>query len=467
MTDVTLPMALDAEASVLSACVFDTSGMTLDGVRALIDTPQHFYSRANKEIFQAICEVADAGQPIDIGPVAQRLQDKGRLQIVGGMDYLARLVECIPASANIEPYAEMVLEKSRLRQAIARMQELSAEARSDLGADGVQPFLEKAELTLGEIAHGRPAEHFTGFHPLMERVLESATQARTHKGELIGVPTGLDLDQHTKGLRDGDFRVVAGRPGMGKSAYVLCEALNMAALGYAAMLFSLEMPDLQLGFRALSIDARIDVNDIQAGKVDGDRWRRLLNSIDRLSKLPIWIDDTAGLTFPQLRARVTRLNKEIGAGKHSEVTQGRIGGVFVDYLQLMRSPLDGDRYATRENLVSAISRSFKEFALSSKLPITAVAQLNREVEKRAAKTPQLSDLRESGSIEQDADTIIFLHRPEYYLGDRCEDEDKGVCNVIVAKQRTGDTAIVRTAFKDVYTRFDRLAGSEYDDLYDP
>jgi len=457
------PTDLDAEASVLTGALADETGVTLDEVRAILAV-EDFYSKSNGFIFEAMCELADAHTPLDIVAVARRLKEKNQYH----HGYFEALMVGTPASLNVTAHAESVREKSRLRQVIARLKVLSVEAYGDLGAgDGVQRFLEQAEQQIAEIAHTQAPKYLSPFSTIMPDALASAQEAQARGNEIVGVPTGYDLDRVTSGLHDGDFRIVAGRPGSGKSAFILAEALRIASKGYAVPFFSLEMPELQIGFRAASTETRITVNELRNGKLGAEGWKNFTRAVKEQGALPIWVDDTPTLTFPQLRARVRRLQTEVASGKHPAVSQGRIGAIYVDYLQLMQSPLQGDRFANRENLVSAISRAMKTLAMDLKLPVTAVSQLNREVEKRSVKEPQLADLRESGSLEQDADTIIFLYRPEYYYGDKTEDDLKGKCKFIVAKQRNGKTASMWMRFTSECTRFDNLdENKDYDDLYD-
>jgi replicative DNA helicase len=416
-----------------------------------------FYSESNKYIYESLIELREAGQPIDLVSVSRRLRDKGKFNPA----YLEQIATATPASVNVRAHAQSVKDKSRLRQAIAQLTTLRALAYTDHGAAGVQEFLEKAEGELGAIAHSNAGGKLGALQDLMAEVTEAALAAKERGSEIIGVPTGFDLDKETSGLHAGDFRIIAARPGIGKSALLLDEAVRVARKGYAVAFFSLEMPRMQLGYRMVSSVGRLPSKGIRAGKLEPEQWQKFTDVVESLRKLPLWIDDTADLTLAQMRARVRRLQAEIAAGKHPNVTQNRIGVVYVDYLQLLQSPEAGNKYATREVIVSSISRGLKRLAKELDIPMTAAAQLNREVEKRSGRRPQLSDLRESGSLEMDADTVIFIYRDDYY---NSESEEPGIAELNIAKQRNGATGVTKMRFTAEYTRFDNWAqGQEYVD----
>lgn len=456
------PIDTDGEATVLSECIGDESGLTVAEVRAIL-VHSDFYARDNGRIFEAICEIVDAGLPLDMAAVARRLKEK--FDKGGGesgshiVHYLLNNVVYAP-SGSATAHARVVREKSRLRQAIHTFRDLSVQAQTDLGPDGTQQFLEEAETRISEIAHAASDKNLVSMGPVMRGALDHASQAA--KGEVPqGAPTGFDTDRVTGGLHEGSLRLVAARPGMGKSAFVLCELIQQAKKGFAGALFSLEMTMLEVGFRAASIESGIEARRLKEGKLTKEEWGEFTKAADRLGQLPIWIDDTSNLSVHQLRARVRRLQMEVRAGKYPSVTQGRLGGVVVDYLQLVTSPLSGDRFANRENQVSAISREFKRMAMELSIPLTAVAQLNRDLEKRGDKHPILSDLRESGSLEQDADTVLFIYRDDYYHPDG---PDKNLADVDIAKQRTGGTSRTKLKWTGECTRFSNLVGVEYDFL---
>jgi replicative DNA helicase len=444
------PVDLDAEASVLAESMSDDSGVVFDEMRELL-VVSDFYSESNKVIYESLCELREAGQPIDLVSVSRRLRDKGKFNPA----YFEQISMATPAALNVRAHANSVKDKSRLRQAIAQFTTLRALAYTDHGAAGVQEFLEKAEGELSAIAHSNAGGKLGPLQELMLDVTNAAHAAKERGGDIIGVPTGfIDLDKETSGLHAGEFRIIAARPGIGKTALLLDEAVRVARKGYAVAFFSLEMPRMQLGYRMVSSAGRLPSKGMRAGRLEPDEWKKFSDTVENLRKLPVWIDDTAELTLAQMRARVRRLQAEIMAGKHPNVTQNRIGAVYVDYLQLLLSPERGNKYATRENIVGSISRGLKILAKELDIPMTAAAQLNREVEKRSSKRPQLSDLRESGSMEQDADTVIFIYRDEYYFADS---PDKGVAELSIAKQRNGATGTTKLSFTAEFTRFDNLA----------
>lgn len=460
MTDLPLPADLDGEAVVLSACITDETRIVLDEARELL-VVKDFYSESNKQIFEALCELADASVPIDITSLSRRLKEKGHFH----PKYFETIL-LTPSTTNPRPHAESVREKSRLRQLISDFTTYRAQAYSDLGPGGVQGFLEQIESRVGDLAHALAPKNFQSINDVMKEVVDATNAAKARGGKIVGIPTGFDIDKMTGGLQDGELRIVAGRPGSGKSAYVLAEAIRLARQGYAVPFFSLEMPNLQIGFRAVASEARLVINEMRAGQLNAEQWQKFTDATEEIGKLPLWTEDTPGITLGEVRARVRRLQQEIEAGKHPHVTKKRIGAVYIDYLQLVVSPLAGERWANRENLVSAISRGLKVLSLELSLPVTAVSQLNRETERRGDKRPQLSDLRETGALEQDADTIHFIYRDEYYHPDNSE--VKGVAEIITAKQRNGATGKTFLKYTGEYTRFDNLArGEEYtEDMHD-
>jgi replicative DNA helicase len=474
------PHDLDAEAAVLSAILLESGA--LDKVLETLQ-PEHFYSEANRRIYEASIELSAKGAPIDIVSVAGNLRDRERLAQVGGSAYLAQLVDAVPSVAHVETYARMVKEKWRVRQLIATCQKVAAEGYGDIGE--VQAFVDNAEQAIYEIARTPETSSVQRIEPIIRNVFEQITELAQRGERITGVPTGFErLDAKTAGLHDGELTIVAARPGMGKTSFVLNVAVNVASPktiaeagpasglddmgvgesreepGMGVVVFSLEMPREQLASRMVCSEGRVDVGKMRQGFLQDRDWNNLTQAASFLYRLPIWIDDTPSLGVLELRAKVRRLQAEYDRAAPEGGIGRRIGLVIVDYLQLM----SGSQYvASREQEISEISRGLKRLSKELRVPVIALSQLNRAVETRGTKDkrPQLSDLRESGAIEQDADNIIFIYRDDYY---EAESDQRGIAELIVAKQRNGPTGKVKVRFESAYTRFDNLAQGEYDQL---
>jgi replicative DNA helicase len=473
------PHDLDTEAAVLSAVLLAPEAF--DQVYELLRA-EHFYSNANRLVYEAIVELNATGRPVDVVSVAAWLRDRERLAQMGGTPYLAQLVDATPAVAHVAAHARVVREKWRVRQLIATCQAFAAEGYGDCGDP--QEFIDRAEQSIFDIAR---VPESTAVQPVKDAI-KNAFELLTimsRKGEGVsGVPTGFDrLDRKMAGLHAGDLYIVAGRPGMGKTAFVLNVAVNVAMerrvttsepdaphgggeverAGYGVAFFSLEMPREQLASRLLACEAKVNAGSIRSGQLRAQDWNLLTDAAGRLSKLPLWLDDTPALTLLDLRAKVRRLQADIERSTGDGPPAERLGLVVVDYLQLMQGRRDA---GSREQEISELSRGLKQLAKELRVPVIALSQLNRSVETRTTKDkrPQLSDLRESGAIEQDADTILFVYRDEYYFP---ESPDKGIAEIIVAKQRNGPTGTVKTRFSPEFTRFDNLAEETYEfDEYD-
>ncbi len=463
------PHNLDAEAAVLSAILSD--GNALDSVLEFLSA-EHFYADANRRIFEAATELHSRGQPVDIQTVAAWLHDRERLAAVGGISYLAQIVDATPAVAHVAAHGRIIREKFRVRKLIETCQMVAAEGFGDYGE--AQQFIDRAEQSVYELA--RTPEHSTV--SLMYDVVRGAfdeLQAAFERGRLItGVPTGFaDLDEKTSGMHPGELIIIAARPGMGKTSYVMNIAVNVASTvpeqapgeevaadaRFGVMVFSLEMPKEQLAQRMMCSEGRVNLGDLRKGQVHGEKWSNLVESANHLSQLPIWIDDTPAISVLELRAKIRRQQHEFDRKDDKGNYIQKIGLVIIDYLQLMRGR---ENAASREQEISEISRGLKQLAKELRVPVIALSQLNRAVETRSTKDkrPQLSDLRESGAIEQDADVIQFIYRPEYYLTDKTSPEAtkmKGYAEIIVAKQRNGPTGRVPVTFIDDYTRFENRA----------
>ncbi|MGK4000115.1 replicative DNA helicase [Sorangium sp. So ce1024] len=473
------PHDLDAEAAVLSAILLhrDALDRVLEILRA-----DHFYSEANSRIYEAAQELAAAGTPIDIVSVASWLRDRERLAQVGGAAYLAQLADATPAVAHVAAHARVVYEKWRVRQLIATCQRVAAEGYGDVGV--VQEFIDGAEQAVYQLARTPQGTSTQPIAQVLKAAFEQITAAAERGDRITGISTGYEkLDAKTAGLHDGDLTIVAARPGMGKTSFVLNLAVNVASPravsspgpdemghgverhdpGFGAAVFSLEMPREQLATRMVCSEGRVDVGKLRQGFLQPDDWRRLTEAASFLSTLPIWIDDTPAITLLELRAKVRRIQAEYDRPPSNGSSGRRVGLVVIDYLQLMKGR---EGVSSREQEISEISRGLKQLAKELKVAVIALSQLNRAVETRTTKDkrPQLSDLRESGAIEQDADNIIFIYRDEYYNPETTN--QKGIAELIVAKQRNGPTGKVLTRFTSSCTRFDNLAPGDYPEMVD-
>jgi replicative DNA helicase len=467
------PSDLDAEAAVLSASLLDADAF--DRVQETL-APEHFYADANRRIYEGIVDLKGAGKPVDIVSVAAWLKDRNRLAQVGGTPYLAQLSDATPAVAHVEAHAKIIREKWRVRQLISTCQRYAAEGYA--GCEDVQLFIDSAEQAVFDIARVPESSTLVPIKDAIHGAFKILADAARRGGGITGIETGFtQLDRSCAGLHPGDLYIVAGRPGMGKTSFVLNLAVNVARPkqvplgneqegfleapveepGYGVLFCSLEMPREQLAARLLAAEARVGMSSIRSGKVAREDWSKLTDAASRLGRLPLWLDDTPALTLLDLRAKIRRLQAEIKRGDSPVAAKG-LGLIAIDYLQLMQGRRDA---GSREQEISELSRGLKQLSKEMSVPVLALSQLNRAVETRTTKDkrPQLSDLRESGAIEQDADTIMFIYRDEYYFRDS---PDKGIAEIIIAKQRNGPTGKVMTKFTSEYTRFDNLAPEEYD-----
>lgn len=439
------PHSEEAEQSVLGGLLLDESAW--DRVADLIGAGS-FYQHAHKVIFEAVGQLVDANRPPDLVTLAENLERQGRLEEVGGTAYLASLANNTPTAANIAHYAQVVRERALLRSLITAATEISEDAFNP-GARSVSDILDNAEQRIFSIAD-ESSQRREGFSPLRELMLEGMNRLDElyHQNDpLTGLPTGFaDLDDRTSGLQASDLIIIAGRPSMGKTSFVMNMAESVITQDQPApvALFSLEMPREQLTMRLLASRARIDAHKMRNGNLADDDWPRLTQAVGELAEAPLYIDDTPGLGPIEIRARCRRLKREHG-----------LGLVIVDYLQLMQTPGEAE---SRAVAISDISRSLKALARELDVPVIALSQLNRSLEQRSDKRPMMSDLRESGAIEQDADIIMFIYRDEVYQPDN--PEVQGLAELIVAKQRNGPTGTVRLTFLDEYTRFENYAGPE-------
>ena len=466
------PHDLDAEAAVLSAIMIDNSA--LDKVLEFLK-PEHFYSEAHSRIFEATMELHAVGKPVDIVQVGTWLKNRERIAQVGGMAYLTEVLNAAPAVANVAAYGGTIYEKWRVRQLIATCQRVSAEGYIDYGE--AQAFIDGAEQDIYQIARTSETSSVEKLLDVMKKSFKQLTDAMQRGDRITGTPTGFErYDKLTAGLHEGDLSIIAARPGMGKTSFVLNLAVNVASPkgreaagdpnqkwehpGVGVVVFSLEMPREQIANRMVCAEGKVDVGKVRQGFLAQADWNRLTQAASFLGGLPIWIDDSSALGILELRAKVRRLQAEYERPDGSGKAGGKIGLVIVDYLQLMKGR---DGVNSREQEISEISRGLKALAKELKVPVIALSQLNRAVETRSEKSkrPQLSDLRESGAIEQDADNICFIYRDEYYNKETTT--ERNVAELIIAKQRNGPTGTAKVRFDAQYTRFDNLAAGEYVD----
>ncbi len=464
------PHDLDAEAAVISAVMLDP--LALDKVNEFL-RPEFFYSEAHRRIFEACVELSSEGKPVDVVQVATWLRDRERLAQVGGMPYLTEVLNAAPAVANVVAYGKTIHEKSRVRQLILACQRVAAQGYAGYGE--AQSFIDSAEQAVYDIARTRESSSVFPLRDIMQETFRRMMKATERGARITGIPTGFDrYDRTTSGLHSGELTIVAARPGMGKTSFVLNVATNVASPqelesardpnerwqepGYGVIVFSLEMPREQIVNRMLCSEARVDVSKVRTGNMSPADWTRMTQAAAHLNNLNIWVDDSAALSILELRSKVRRLQSEFDrADPETGEKKQRIGLVIVDYLQLMKGR---DGVNSREQEISEISRGLKQLAKELSLPVIALSQLNRAVETRSEKSkrPQLSDLRESGAIEQDADNICFIYRDDYY---NKESQERAVAELIVAKQRNGPTDTVKVKFDAQYTRFEDLPDGQY------
>ncbi|MCN1822316.1 replicative DNA helicase [Escherichia coli] len=443
------PHSIEAEQSVLGGLMLDNERWDDVAERVVADD---FYTRPHRHIFTEMARLQESGSPIDLITLAESLERQGQLDSVGGFAYLAELSKNTPSAANISAYADIVRERAVVREMISVANEI-AEAGFDPQGRTSEDLLDLAESRVFKIAESR-ANKDEGPKNIAD-VLD-ATVARIgqlfqqpHDG-VTGVNTGYDdLNKKTAGLQPSDLIIVAARPSMGKTTFAMNLVENAAMLqDKPVLIFSLEMPSEQIMMRSLASLSRVDQTKIRTGQLDDEDWARISGTMGiLLEKRNIYIDDSSGLTPTEVRSRARRIARE----------HGGIGLIMIDYLQLMRVPALSDN---RTLEIAEISRSLKALAKELNVPVVALSQLNRSLEQRADKRPVNSDLRESGSIEQDADLIMFIYRDEVYHKDS---DLKGIAEIIIGKQRNGPIGTVRLTFNGQWSRFDNYAGPQYDD----
>ncbi len=437
------PQAIDLEEAVLGALMLEKDALTM-----VIDIlkPESFYKESNQHIFKAVVELFDRSEPVDILTVTNHLRINGNLEFAGGAYYITSLTARVTSAANIEYHARVVAEQAIKRDLISIATEIHKDAYED--TTDVFDLLNKTEQSLYQVSESNIRKNYADMRSLMGQALKELQSKKDHDNSLTGVPTGFtDLDRLTSGWQKNDLIILAARPGMGKTAFVV-SAMRNAAVDFKkpVAIFSLEMSSIQLVNRLLSAEAELDSEKIKKGNLEEYEWAQLHHKISKLTNAPIFIDDTPALSIRELRTKCRRLK-----------AKNDIQMIIIDYLQLMSGEGNSKgAMGNREQEIASISRALKNLAKELQVPVIALSQLSRSVETRGGdKRPQLSDLRESGAIEQDADMVIFLYRPEYYKIEQDEMGNplKGVGEVIIAKHRNGSLDTVQLKFIGKYTKF--------------
>ena len=446
------PHSIEAESSVLGGLLLDNEAW--DRVADLL-SPSDFYRYEHRLIFKAIKDLIDASKPADVITVFEALQSLGHADEVGGLSYLNSLAQYVPSAGNIRRYAEIVRERGILRKLVSASDEIATAAFNPQGKP-VDTILDEAEQKIFNIGEegSRMKEGFQDMGTLVLDLMDRVQEMSDNPNDITGVPTGFyDLDRMTSGLQAGDLIILAARPSMGKTSLAINIAEHVALYEELPVaVFSMEMGASQLAVRIVGSIGRIDQSHLRTGKLSDDEWPRLTEAIEKLRNISLHIDETPGLTVSQLRTNARRLARQCG---------GKLGLIVVDYLQLM-SVSSGMSDENRATAVGEISRGLKMLAKELGCPVIALSQLSRGVESRPDKRPMMSDLRESGAIEQDADVIMFIYRDDYYNKDS---KEPGVAEVIISKQRNGPTGTAKLAFLKPLTKFESLAsggaGSDY------
>jgi replicative DNA helicase len=433
----TLPHNLEAERSVLGAILIHNDA--INSAAQIIDS-KDFYRDAHRRIWDKMVALSEKNLPIDYVTLKEELARSGELDEVGGPAYVTALVDGVPRSTNVDQYARIVKEKAVLRSLIYSASRIVTSAYE--GEEDPETLLDSAERSIFEIAEGRIRQGFVPLRDLVQSSFNTIEKLQQHKGLVTGVPMGfVDLDEMTSGLQPSDMIIVAARPSMGKTSFVLNIAQHVGTTTDMTVgFFSLEMSKEQLFMRMLTSEARIDAHRFRSGYLGEKDYSKLSQAMGKLADARVYIDDTASIGVLEMRAKCRRLMAE--AGLHL---------IIVDYIQLMQGR---GRFESRQQEISAISRSMKGLAKELNVPIICLSQLSRAPESRSDHRPQLSDLRESGALEQDADLVMFIYREDQY---EKSEENQGVASIIVGKQRNGPTGEVQLAFLREYTRFENLA----------
>ncbi len=433
------PQNVEAEESILSAILVDNSSL-IDIIEIL--NADDFYKTAHKIIFSSIETLYAKNEPVDLVTLSNALREKGEIEKIGGATYLAQLVDTVPMAVNAHHYARIIHDKAILRRLIEQSNTISNRCFEDRGE--VESVLEFAQSAIFELSEGKNKRAFSPLGQIIETNIDALEKRQENKALVTGVPTGFaKFDSLTSGFQNSDLIILAARPAMGKTAFALNMAANAALdAGVPVAVFSLEMSKEQLSMRMLSAAARVDSSRIRSGFLNKEDWDKINAAAGQLYEAPIFIDDSPDITTTSIRTKSMRMKLDKG-----------LGLIIIDYLQLMR----GNTHTERRDLeISDISRSLKILAKELNLPVIALSQLNRKLEERSDKRPQLSDLRESGALEQDADLVAFIYRDEVYNRDE-NNPHQGTAEIILAKQRNGPTGKAHLAFLKSYTRFENLA----------
>jgi replicative DNA helicase len=436
------PQHIEAEESIISAILIDNNTL-LDVIEIL--APEDFYRTAHQKIYAAIIDLFDKTEPIDLVTLTNRLKEKGQLEEIGNPSYLVRLVDTVPLAVNALHYAKIVHDKASLRRLIEKANAIVKRCFKEQGnADEVIDFAEEA---IFEITENKSQQAFYPISKIILGNIETLEENQGNRSLVTGVPTGFNrLDSLTSGFQNSDLIILAARPSMGKTALALNIARHAAVdANIPVAIFSLEMSKEQLSLRMLCSEARIDSSRLRGGFFSMEDWHRLTDAAGILSESPIYIDDSASLTAMEIRAKARRLKMD-----------KNIGLIVIDYLQLMQGRASAER---RDLEISEISRSLKALAKELQLPVLALSQLNRMLEQRTDKRPRLSDLRESGALEQDADVVAFIYRDEVYNKEE-DNPSRGTAEILLSKQRNGPTGDVHLAFLNSFTRFENLASED-------
>ncbi len=438
-----LPHSIEAEQSVIGSMIMDREAIV---VASELITGEDFYNKQYGVLFETMVELNDSGSPVDLVTLQNRLKEKDVPPEVSSLEFVRELITAVPTSANIKYYANIVAEKSTLRKLIRLNEEIANTCYS--GKESLEYILDDTEKRVFQLVQKRTTDNFVPVRQIVMNAIDKIEIAAKNKGSVTGIPTGfIDLDYRTAGMQPSDLILVAARPSMGKTAFELNLAQYMAfKKNLTVALFSLEMSKEQLVNRMFSLESNVDAQKLRTGQLNDQEWERLIESAGTIGKSKLIIDDTPGISIAELRSKCRKYKLE-----HD------LSIIMIDYLQLMSG---SGRSESRQQEISDISRSLKALARELNVPVVALSQLSRAVEQRPDHRPMLSDLRESGAIEQDADVVMFLYRDDYYNHDS---PDKGVSEVIIAKQRNGPIGTVKLAWLPEYTKFANLERGKNED----
>ena len=438
-----MPHSMEAEQAVIGSMLMDRDAM--ESALEILQ-PDDFYGRQYGTLFQAIRELNTENKPVDLVTLQERLKENNVPEELAGMDFIREVLGSVPTSANVKYYAKIVKEKSLMRRLIRTTEEITAQCYQ--GTDNVEALMDSTEKKIFNLMQSRGGGDFTPIRQVVINALERIEAASKQNGSITGVSTGfIDLDYQTSGMQPSDLILVAARPSMGKTAFVLNMAQHMAFRdNITTAIFSLEMSKEQLVNRLFSLESKVDAQVLRNGRLEDSDWERLIESAEIIGNSNLIIDDTPSISIAELRSKCRKYKMEMN-----------LGVIIIDYLQLMSGSSGGKSSTSRQQEISDISRSLKAVARELNVPVIALSQLSRAVEQRDDKRPMLSDLRESGAIEQDADVVMFIYRDDYYNPDT---EDKNIAEIIIAKQRNGPVGEVELVWIPQYTKFEDAEQAE-------